>query len=132
MIDVRIQSAAFDAGRQLARLGDLKKAAVASFVGRLEAADDVTAIQIDHHPALARAELSRIAAEAEARWPLGGLVLIHRHGRLEPCDAVIFAGVAASDIADAEAACVFLVDEVRRGAPFWRKDLRADGSGDWR
>ena len=132
MIDVRIQSAAFDAGRQLARLGDLKKKAVASFVGRLEVAEDVTAIQVDHHPALAKAELARIAAEAESRWTLAGLVLIHRHGRVEPCDPVLFAGVAASEIAAAETACAFLVEAMRTRPPFWRKDLRAGGVGEWR
>lgn len=132
MIDVRIQTGDFDPGRQIARLGELKKTAVTGFVGRLEAEDDVTEILIDHHATLAKAELARIAEEADARWPLAGIVLIHRHGRLQPCDRVLFSGVAATEIGAAEQACAFLIEQVRTRAPFWRKDLRADGSGIWR
>ena len=132
MIDVRVQTADFDPGRQLARLGDLKRSAVAGFVGRLETADEITGILIDHHAGLARAELARIAGEADERWPLAGIVLIHRYGRLDPCDRILFAGAASSDVAAAQQACDFLVAQMRERAPFWRKDLRADGSGDWR
>lgn len=132
MIDVRVQAGDFDPGRQLARLGELKKRALASFTGRLEVGDDVTGILIDHYAPLARAELTRFAGEAAKRWPLAGVILIHRHGRLQPCDRLIFAGVASSEIAAAEQACAFLVGKMRSEAPFWRKDLRADGSGSWR
>lgn len=132
MIDVRVQAADFDPGRQLARLGELRKGGVAGFVGRLEAGGEVERILIDHHAGLAKAELGRIAAEAEARWPLDGIILIHRHGRLGPCDRVLFAGAAASDPDAAGEACRFLVEALRTRAPFWRKDLLADGSGKWR
>ena len=132
MIDARVQAGEFDPGRQLARLGELKTAAVAAFVGRVEAAEDVVGIFVDHHAVLARRQLARIAGEAEARWPLAGIVLIHRHGRLEPGARVLFAGVAASDVAAAEAACAWLVAQTRARAPFWRKDLLADGGGRWR
>jgi molybdopterin synthase catalytic subunit len=131
MIDVRVQAGDFEPGRQVGRLGDLRRAAVAAFVGRAEAADEVAEILIDHHSALARAELARIAAEAEARWPLAGIVLIHRHGRVEPCGRVLFAGVAASDAEAAASACAWLVKAVRTRAPFWRKDRLADGGERW-
>jgi len=132
MIDVRVQSADFDPGGQLARLGELKKTAVAGFVGRLEAGEDVTKILVDHHAGLARPELQRIAREAGERWPLAGIILIHRHGRIEPCGRVLLVGVAASDVDQAGAACAWLVAQVRARAPFWRKDLLADGTGRWR
>lgn len=131
MIDVRVQSADFDPGRQLARLGELKKAGVAGFVGRIEVPDDVVAIRIDHHPGLARVELERIAAEADARWPLDGIILIHRHGRIQPCGRALFVGTAATAVEAGLEACAWLVAAVRRRAPFWRKDLLADGSGRW-
>ena len=132
MIDVRIQAADFDPGRQLARLGDLKRAGVAGLVAHLEAPDDVTSIFVDHHSALAKTELARIVAEADGGWPLAGIILIHRYGRLEPCDRILFAGAASSDLEAAQQACAFLVAQMREHAPFWRKDLRADGTGDWR
>lgn len=132
MIDVRVQSGDFDPGRQLARLGELKKAAVASFVGRLEAGNEVRELRIDHHAVLARAELQRIAEEAGQLWPLAGVILIHRHGRIAPGGRALFAGVAAGDADGAAEACAWLVAEVRARAPFWRKEILADGTERWR
>lgn len=131
VLDARVQAADFEVGRQLARLGELKKAALASFVGRVEAAPDVTEIWIDHYPALARAELLAIGEEALERWPLAGVILIHRHGRLQPCDRVLLAAATGSDQAAAERACAWLIAQVRARAPFWRKDIGADGTGRW-
>jgi molybdopterin synthase catalytic subunit len=132
VIDVRVQAGDFDPGRQLSRLGDLKQAALASFVGLAVADDEVEALYVDHYPAFARAALARIAADAELRWTLGGIILIHRHGRLAPGDRLAFAGVAAADPEDALAAVGFLADSLRREVPFWRKELLAGGAGRWR
>ena len=131
MIDVRVQAGDFEPGRQVGRLGDLRRAAVAAFVGRAQAGDDVAEIRNDQHSALARADLARIAAEAEARWPLAGIILIHRHGLVEPCGRVLFAGVAASDAEAAASACAWLVGAVRTRAPFWRRDRLAGGGERW-
>ncbi|MFN3944520.1 MAG: molybdenum cofactor biosynthesis protein MoaE [Allosphingosinicella sp.] len=131
MIDVRVQSADFDPGRQIARLGDLKMGAVASFTALLDVADDVEEILVDHYPALAKVELGRIAADAEARWPLGAIILIHRHGRLAPCDRLAFVGVAAADRRAAFDALAFLADALATRPPFWRKELTAGGGGRW-
>ncbi len=131
VVDARVQAGDFDPGRQLAWLGELKKVAVASFVGRVEAGDDVEEIWIDHHAALARPELLAISEEALARWPLAGTILIHRHGRLRPCDRVLFAAAASSSIEAAEQACNWLVAQIRARAPFWRKDILGDGGHRW-
>lgn len=130
-VDARVQAGDFDPGRQLARLGELRKAAVASFVGRVEAGDEVEEIWIDHHAALARPELLAIGEEALARWPLAGAILIHRHGRLRPCDRVLFAAAGASSVEAAEQACAWLVAQARARAPFWRKDILVDGTHRW-
>ena len=131
MIDVRIQSADFDAGAQIERLAELRLAGLAAFVARLEAREDVDEIWIDHHAGLARAELGRIVEEAGAKWPLGGLVLIHRQGRIEPGGQALFAGTAASSASAAQQACAWIVDQVRARAPFWRKDVLTDGAIRW-
>lgn len=132
MIDVRVQAADFDPGRQLARLGELKHAAIASYTGLVDADDEVEAVHVDHYPALARSELARLAEEAEARWPLGAAILIHRHGRFAPGDRLAFAAAAAADPEAALAACAFLAEGLRTRAPFWRKELLAGGSSRWR
>lgn len=131
MIDVRVQSADFDPGLQLARLGESTTTAIIGFVGRAATGDEVEAITIDHHPALARSELARIAEEAQARWPVDAIVLIHRHGRIAPGGNLLFAGVASSAIESAGEACAWLVAETRRRAPFWRKELLVDGTSRW-
>ena len=131
MIDARVQAGDFDPGRQLARLEELKSAAVASFTGQLRVGDEVEAVHVDHYSALARAELARVAGEAEARWSLAGVILIHRHGSFAPCDRLAFAGVAAESAATALDACAFLAEALRTRAPFWRKELLAGGGARW-
>jgi molybdopterin synthase catalytic subunit len=132
VIDLRIQTGDFDPGRQLARLGDLKEKAVASFTALLEVAPGVEAAIIEHYAALAKVELRRVAQEAQRCWPLAGLILIHRHGRLAPGDRLAFAGVAACDRAAALEALAFLIEALATRAPFWRKEVMADGTAAWR
>jgi molybdopterin synthase catalytic subunit len=132
MIDIRVQAGDFDPGRQLARLGELKKTAVTGFTGHIETDEDVEHVWIDHHAGLARSELQAIAEEAEARWSLAAIILIHRHGRIAPGERALFVGVAAPDVDQALAACAWLVAQIRTRAPFWRKDVLADGTGRWR
>ena len=131
MIDARVQAGDFDPGRQLARLEELKADAVASFTGLLKVAHGVEAILVEHYPALAKAELARIAEQAERRWRLAGVILIHRHGRFAPCDRLAFAGVAAADAEAALQACAFLAEALRTRASFWRKEILEDGSSRW-
>lgn len=131
MIDVRVQAADFDPGAQLQRLSELGAAAVSSFIGIVEAGSNVTGVTIEHYAAAAKNELSRIAAEAEARWELGGVILIHRHGSLAAGDRILFAAAASSDPAISREACSFLIEALRTRAPFWRKDLFADGTCRW-
>lgn len=131
MIDVRVQAVDFDPGRHLARLGEIGRAAVASFTGIATVGDEVEALHIDHYPALAKATLARMAAEAELRWTLGGVILIHRHGKVAPAGRIAFAGVAAASQADALAAVGFLTEALGR-APFWRKELLTGGASRWR
>ena len=131
VVDARVQAGDFEPGRQLARLGELRKAAVASFIGRAEADDEVEEIWIDHHAGLARTELLAIGEEALARWRLDGVILIHRQGRLDPGDRVMFVAAASASVDGVEQACAWLVEQVRARAPFWRKDLLSDGTHRW-
>lgn len=131
MIDVRIQAGEFDPGSQLRRFEELGRAAIASFVALAEAGEEVTEVMIEHHAVLAKNELGHIAAEADGRWPLAGIILIHRHGRLAPGSRLAMAAVAAADQAAALEACAFLAEALRTRAPFWRKELKADGTGKW-
>lgn len=125
MIDVRVQAADFDPGRQLARLEALGNAATASFVAAAECGEE--GLLVEHYPALAKNELAAIAAEADSRWPLAGLILIHRHGRFSSGDRLAFVAVAAPARAAALEACAFLVEALATRAPFWRREVPSDG-----
>ena len=131
MIDVRVQSTSFDAGAQLARLEEVGAGAVVTGLIQAECTEGASGILIEHYAAMAKAELTRIAEEAAERWPLSGMILIHRHGRFKPGDPILFAGVAASDRKAAAAALDHVLDGARVRAPFWRKALLADGSERW-
>jgi molybdopterin synthase catalytic subunit len=127
MIDVRVQAADFDPGRQLARLEALGNAAVAGFTALADCGEEGMAVE--HYPVLARNELARIAAEAGQGWALAGLILIHRHGRFAAGDRLAFAAAAAPSRAAALQACAFLVEALATRAPFWRKAARVEGAG---
>ena len=131
MIDVRVQATDFNAGRQFARLAELGKAAIASLVLLAEASEDVTAVIVDHYPAMAKAELGRIAAEADARWPLEGIILMHRHGRMAPGDQLLFVAIASSSTKAAEEACSYIAAQTCLRAPFWRKEILTGGGSRW-
>ncbi|PSJ40793.1 molybdenum cofactor biosynthesis protein MoaE [Allosphingosinicella deserti] len=132
MIDARIQAGDFEPGRQLQRLEELGAGAIASMTIVLRAAADVREVQIDHYPALARNVLARIAAEAETRFGLSGIILIHRHGLLAPGDRIALAAATSADPKAALDGCAFLSESLGKTAPFWRKDVKEDGSAVWR
>jgi molybdopterin synthase catalytic subunit len=85
---------------------------------------------LEHYPGMAEAEIERHVAEAQARWPLMGVTVIHRHGRMVPGDNIVLVATAASHREAAFAAAAFLMDYLKTRAPFWKKEERAAG-GDW-
>jgi molybdopterin synthase catalytic subunit len=131
---VRVQKEPFDAGAEITRLegrGDV--GAIVSFVGLCRDEDGaLAALEIEHYPGMAEKEIARVAAQALERWPLRGLTVIHRHGVIRPGDKIVLVAAAANHRAEAFAAAEFLMDYLKTGAPFWKKERRADGSGgDW-
>ena len=129
---IRLQSADFDVGAEAALLvrGRTDVGAVVTFTGICrgdEAGTPVAAMALEHYPGMAEAEIARHVAEAEARWPLLGVTVIHRHGRLLPGDNIVLVATAASHRGDAFAAAEFLMDYLKTRAPFWKKVERVDG-----
>jgi molybdopterin synthase catalytic subunit len=130
---IRLQSTDFDAGAEAALLarGRTDIGAVVTFTGICrgdEAGAPVAAMVLEHYPGMAEAEIARHVAEAEARWPLIGATIIHRHGRLLPGDNIVLVVTAASHRGDAFAAAEFLMDYLKTRAPFWKKVERPDGA----
>jgi molybdopterin synthase catalytic subunit len=128
---VKISSEAIDNGAELAPLSGLGGGAVASFTGIARDDGGVTAIELEHYPAMTEASLAALADEAIARWSLLGAVLVHRVGKIAVGEPVVVVGTAASHRAEALEACAFLIDRLKTDAPFWKKEHRADGTADW-
>ncbi|MBB4632306.1 molybdenum cofactor biosynthesis protein MoaE [Sphingosinicella soli] len=126
MISVRVQTGAFDLGAETRALSQDRTdiGAIASFVG-LVRGGEIEAMTLEHYPAMTVKALEAIAAEAARRWPLLGGTVIHRHGRLLPGDPIVLVAIAAAHRGDAFAACEFVMDYLKTGAPFWKKEETA-------
>ncbi len=132
---VRVQSQDFDAAAEARALkaGRLDVGAIVTFVGLCrDEGGRLTALEIEHYPGMAEAEIARVVAAAEARWPLIGVTAIHRYGKLAPGDQIVLVAVAAAHRGEAFAAAEMLMDYLKTQAPFWKRARRADGSlEDW-
>lgn len=132
---VRVQSQPFDAAAEAAALtaGRTDVGAVVSFVGLCrDEGGTLAALELEHYPGMAEEEISRVMAEACARWPLSGATAIHRYGRIAPGEEIVLVVTASAHRAAAFAAAEFLMDWLKTRAPFWKKEHRTDGaSGDW-
>ena len=106
--------------------------AVVSFTGIARPQDHhgghVQQLLLEHYPGMTERQLRAVADEAEARWPLQGIVVVHRYGRLVPGDRIVLVAVASPHRAAAFEACAFLMDWLKTQAPFWKREETADGS----
>jgi molybdopterin synthase catalytic subunit len=124
---IRLQREDFDPGRELARLaeGNPNIGGICTFVGLVRdrsAEGPVTAMTLEHYPGMTEKELARIEAEARARWPLEDVLIIHRHGRLEPGERIVLVATASAHRQAAFDACQFLIDWLKTRAPFWKRE----------
>lgn len=128
MITTRVQAEAFDAGAEAAALaaGRSDIGAIVSFTGLVRADDGLTALTLEHYPAMTARQIAAIAAQAWARWPLLGGTVIHRHGRLLPGDPIVLVAIASANRGAAFAAAEFLMDWLKTRAPFWKQEDRGD------
>ncbi|TJV05672.1 MAG: molybdenum cofactor biosynthesis protein MoaE, partial [Mesorhizobium sp.] len=82
----------------------------------------LAALELEHYPGMAEAEIGRIATEAVHRWPLQGLTAIHRHGRIAPGENIVLVVAASAHRQAAFEAANFLMDYLKSRAPFWKKE----------
>ncbi len=130
---IRLQAEPFDAVRESARLthGRTDIGAVVTFTGICrgdESGRPLAAMTLEHFPEMAEAEIARHVDEALQRWPLLGVTVIHRYGRLTPGEEIVLVVTAASHRHEAFAAAEFLMDYLKTRAPFWKQVEYADGA----
>ena len=134
-VTIRLQRGDFDAGAEAAQIARDRTdvGAVVTFAGICrdhEAGHGVAALTLEHYPGMAEEEIARHVAEAQARWPLLGVTVIHRYGRLVPGDNIVLVVTAAAHREAAFAAAAFLMDYLKTRAPFWKQVEKA-GAKTW-
>jgi molybdopterin synthase catalytic subunit len=135
MFSVRVQAGDFDLAAEQKMLSALNAniGAVVTFTGLCrDESGTLTALELEHYPGMAEAEMGRVLDEARQRWPLDGATLIHRFGTIAPGGNIVLVVTASRHRAAAFAAAEFLMDYLKSRAPFWKKEHRTDGSsGAW-
>lgn len=129
---VRVQVEPFDAGVEVNALhaANLGIGAVASFVGYVRDyndGQDVRGMFLEHYPGMTEKALQKIVIEAEQRWPLLRVEVLHRVGRLQPGEPIVFVGTASAHRQAAFDACNFIMDYLKTRAPFWKKEDTPEG-----
>lgn len=128
---VRVQESPFDLGAESTAFAASVPGAgaVVTFTGIVrDAGGTLSAMEIEHYPGMTEAAIAGILAEAESRWHLTGAMVIHRFGTLGAGEMIMMVATAAPHRADAFAAAEFLMDYLKSRAPFWKKEIGADGS----
>jgi molybdopterin synthase catalytic subunit len=131
-MNIRVQTLAFDPGAELNALhaANLGIGAVVGFVGYVRDFNEgreVGGMFLEHFPGMTEKSLGKIAEEAGQRWPLLNIEIIHRVGRLEPGEPIVFVGTSSAHRQAAFDACAFVMDYLKTRAPFWKKEDTAEG-----
>jgi len=126
IITIRLQREPFDAAAESDKLthGRTDVGAVVGFTGICRGSEDgeaIAALTLEHYPGMAEAEIERHVAEACERWPISGITVIHRYGRIEPGEPIVLVITASSHRQAAFAAAEFLMDYLKTRAPFWKQ-----------
>ncbi|MEO0893823.1 MAG: molybdenum cofactor biosynthesis protein MoaE [Pseudomonadota bacterium] len=131
-MDIRVQYDPFDLG-QMANEFAMRQSgmgAIVTFTGIVrDVAGGLDLMEIEHYPGMTEAALTQIAQEAVARFSLGDVLIIHRHGPLRPDDLIMMVATAAPHRAAAFEGADFLMDYLKSRAPFWKKEITREGAG---
>ena len=130
---IRIQQADFDVAQEIAALskGRTDVGAVVTFSGICRGSENgepIAALALEHYPGMAEAEIGRHADEALSRWPLQGLTVIHRFGRIAPGENIVLVVTTSSHRQAAFEAAEFLMDYLKTNAPFWKREESEKGT----
>jgi len=133
--EIRIQQEDFDLSGEIRRLteGRADVGGVVSFTGYCrDEGGALSALELEHYPGMAEEEIARICTEAEERWALKGLTVIHRYGKILPGEQIVLVVAASTHRRAAFEAAEFVMDFLKSRAPFWKKEHDVDGNeGSW-
>jgi molybdopterin synthase catalytic subunit len=131
-VDVRVQSEDFDVGVEMRaiRQSNPKIGALVSFVGLVRDMSDhgpISEMTLEHYPGMTEKAIENIVSQAQSRWDLADALVIHRYGVLRPMDQIVLVVVASGHRGAAFSACEFIMDYLKTGAPFWKKESTDEG-----
>jgi molybdopterin synthase catalytic subunit len=132
-VTIRIQKDDFDIATEVERLRaeGTDVGAIVTFSGICRDEDGrLTALELEHYPGMAEAEIERIAKDAANRWPVTAITVVHRHGAISPGENIVLVVTASSHRQAAFEAASFLMDFLKTRAPFWKKEHLATGAAD--
>jgi len=128
---ISVQQDDFDVSAELAALRAAQVGAIVSFVGTVRdvcSDNKIEYLELEHYPGMTEKSLEEIARQARQRWDICDGVIIHRFGRLPVSAQIVLVAVASQHRASAFAACEFMMDSLKVQAPFWKKEIGADGA----
>ena len=129
---MRVQTQAFDFGAEIESLRAARSdiGAIASFIGTvrdLHEGTQVNTLTLEHYPGMTETALEEIVGQAQARWQVYEILVIHRVGTLQPRDPIVLVAVTSAHRGEAFAACEFVMDWLKTRAPFWKKEQTPAG-----
>lgn len=108
--------------------------AVCNFTGLARDLGDQSGVQalfLEHYPGMTESAIQAVADDAAQRWALHRIEVLHRVGTIQAGERIVFVGVSSRHRRDAFEACQFIMDYLKTRAPFWKKEITADGPGEW-
>jgi molybdopterin synthase catalytic subunit len=133
-IAVRIQPEDFNVAAEVERVRNLggNIGAIVTFIGICRDEDGrLAALELEHYPGMAEAEIDRICGEAAERWPVTAITVVHRHGRIAVGENIVLVVTASSHRQAAFEAANYLMDFLKTRAPFWKKEHTEEATGSW-
>ncbi|MGB0468799.1 MAG: molybdopterin synthase catalytic subunit MoaE [Pontibacterium sp.] len=129
---INVQTEDFDIGRLSAKLraDDASSGAVVTFTGvvrEMTGGRSLEALYLEHYPGMTEGALAGIVSQARIRWGLGAVVVVHRVGELSLNENIVFVGVGSAHRNNAFEAARFIMDYLKRDAPFWKKEITCEG-----
>jgi len=123
--NIRIQKEDFDLKQEMEKITALSKniGAVVAFTGLCRDNEgSLAALEIEHYPGMAEAQIARIAETAGKRWPLCALTVIHRYGYIRAGEQIVLVIAASAHRKAAFEAADFMMDFLKTDIPFWKKE----------
>lgn len=128
---ILVQHEPFDLGAESTAFasGHSDMGAIVTFTGIVRDIPDdpMDAMEIEHYPGMTEKAITAMAEDARTRFTLGDVLVIHRHGRLQPGEMIMMVATAARHRKDAFEAATFLMDYLKSRAPFWKREISASG-----